>query len=98
MLRQYEEQLSDFKKELTETRNELLKLDLSDSDDLSVKQENLEKIIFDCSVSIKKRFAASSDHVPSTVAPDGKGVRLPKLDVPTFDGNVLNWRTFWEQF
>lgn len=26
------------------------------------------------------------------------GVKLPKLDVPTFDGNLLNWRTFWEQF
>ena len=29
---------------------------------------------------------------------DGKGVKLPKLDVPTFDGNILNWRSFWEQF
>ena len=27
-----------------------------------------------------------------------KGVRLPKLEVSTFDGNVLNWTTFWEQF
>ena len=29
---------------------------------------------------------------------DGQGVKLPKLDVPTFDGNILNWKTFWEQF
>ena len=27
-----------------------------------------------------------------------KSVRLPKLKVPTFDSNVLNWTTFWEQF
>ena len=27
-----------------------------------------------------------------------KGVKLPKLDIPTFDGNVLHWKTFWEQF
>ena len=26
------------------------------------------------------------------------GVRLPKISVPTFDGNVINWRSFWEQF
>ena len=26
------------------------------------------------------------------------GVKLPKIDVPTFDGNILNWQTFWEQF
>ena len=26
------------------------------------------------------------------------GVNLPKIDIPTFDGNILNWRLFWEQF
>ena len=26
------------------------------------------------------------------------GVKLPKLDVPVFDGNILNWTRFWEQF
>ena len=26
------------------------------------------------------------------------GVRLPKISVPNFDGNVINWRSFWEQF
>ena len=26
------------------------------------------------------------------------GVKLPKLDIPTFDGNILNWRSFWERF
>ena len=30
--------------------------------------------------------------------PDASGVRLPKLDVPTFDGDILHWSTFWEQF
>ena len=29
---------------------------------------------------------------------ESKGVKLPKLDVPKFDGNILNWRSFWEQF
>ena len=24
--------------------------------------------------------------------------RLPKLDLPTFDGNILNWQTFWDAF
>ena len=28
---------------------------------------------------------------------DGKGVRLPKLHVPTFDGDLLHWAQFWEQ-
>ena len=26
------------------------------------------------------------------------GVSLPHIEIPTFDGNVLNWGLFWEQF
>ena len=26
------------------------------------------------------------------------GVKLPKISVPTFNGQVLNWKSFWEQF
>ena len=26
------------------------------------------------------------------------GVKLSKLEVPTFDGNLINWKRFWEQF
>ena len=25
-------------------------------------------------------------------------VKLPEIDMPTFDGNILNWGIFWEQF
>ena len=25
-------------------------------------------------------------------------MKLPKIDVPTFDGELLHWQTFWEQF
>jgi hypothetical protein len=28
----------------------------------------------------------------------GTGVKLPKLDVPIFDGDLLSWTQFWEQF
>ena len=26
------------------------------------------------------------------------GVKLPKISIPTFDGNIMNWSSFWEQF
>ena len=29
---------------------------------------------------------------------DSTGVKLPKLDVPTFDGNIVHWKQFWDQF
>ncbi len=55
---------------------------------------------FDCSHKIKRKFNAHSVDT-ATAAPSstiGGSVRLPKLDVPTFDGNILSWRQFWEQF
>ena len=36
--------------------------------------------------------------MPSDPIPTAHGVRLPKLDVPTFDGDILKWTTFGEQF
>ena len=26
------------------------------------------------------------------------GINLPRIEIPTFNGNILNWRLFWEQF
>ena len=26
------------------------------------------------------------------------GVNLPRIEIPTIDGNILNWRPFWDQF
>ena len=31
-------------------------------------------------------------------ASDSKGVKLPKLEAPTFDGKLINWISFWQQF
>ena len=25
-------------------------------------------------------------------------MKLPKVNVPTFDGKVINWKKFWKQF
>ena len=26
------------------------------------------------------------------------GVRMPKMNIPTFKGNTMEWQNFWEQF
>ena len=53
---------------------------------------------YNCSSKVSKLsgniVTASTTARPS----DHKGVKLPKLEVPTFYGNILNWRRFWEQF
>ena len=55
----------------------------------------LDKITFDCCLKLK-RLSKSRNAIPAKS--ESSGVKLPKLDVPRFDGNVLNWSSFWEQF
>ena len=54
--------------------------------------------MFECSHQIKKLLASRSPGTTAVTPPESSGVKLPKLDVPTFDGNILNWKQFWEQF
>ena len=41
---------------------------------------------------------AHSPHSKSSATDSESSSKLPKLDVPTFDGDVLHWQQFWEQF
>lgn len=99
LLRQFEEQLADVKGELSDTRSHLLESELEESNELMVLQATLEKDIINLSVKIKKELStsASASTTPPSSVSENKGVKLPKLDVPTFYGNILNWCSFWEQ-
>ena len=71
-------------------------MDLEDDDDLFIQHTKLERLQFDGSHKTKKLLGSS---IKETPAADGKrSMKLPKLDVPTFDGDLLNWSQFWEQF
>ena len=95
LLKQHEEQLSEFKKELGDVQTSLLSLDLEDEDEVLQLQSAVERTIFDCSLNIKKLLHTQ---VNASLSPDARGVKLPKLDVPMFNGDILCWKTFWEQF
>ena len=73
-----------------------------EADRQKVRQAGLAEPLFDASLNIKgllyRRREVPVSEESSHTAPTSHGVRLPKLDVPTFDGDILNWRTFWEQF
>ena len=92
----HREQLIDVKKTLASIHDDLLALNLEDDDDLFIQHTKLERLQFDCSHKTKKLLGSS---IKETPAADGKGsMKLPKLNVPTFDGDLLNWSQFWEQF
>ena len=94
----YQEQLQDFKGELGAIRQSVLSMSTSDAGDLVVTISGLDKEIFNASIQIEEFLYPYKDStIPTeTTSTVTHGVRLPKLDVPTFDGDILNWRTFWE--
>ena len=82
-IRQWQEQLSDFKSELAEIRNSLLSMDLEDYDGLNKQQSEVENSIFNVSLKAKRLLESRS------AAADSKGIKLPKLEIPTFNGDIL---------
>ena len=71
---------------------------IDDHKSLAGRADGLEEALFEVRVAIKSLL--KSIKVVSAVDKDkGLGrVKLPKISVPTFDGKVLNWKSFWEQF
>ena len=66
-------------------------MDVTNEDELLVLHSKLEKLLFDISHKTKKSLSTTSVESSSSAA-DSTGVKLPKLDVPTFDGNIIHWK------
>ena len=75
----------------------LMSLDLAETDELVTKQTELEQLLFDCSLKIRELLARLLIPTTSSAHTESPGLKLPKLDVPTFSGNILQWRNFWKQ-
>ena len=93
-LRQFEEQQSELKRDYSDVQGNLFSLEIEDTSELGLLIPRVEEDMFRCALEIRKLLHSHS--TPSTS--DIQGVKLPKLDVPTFDGSLLNWKTIWEQF
>ena len=103
LIQQYQEELRDHKDQLSQCRELLSDLELEERDALLVLHSKLKKIHFDCCHAVRKMLnlhesppTTSSASVPPVDEP--KGLKIPKLEAPTFDGDILNWTKFWEQF
>ena len=98
LLHLYQEHLADLKRELSELRNEILTITADVSDPLMSNSQKQEDNIFTMSVRVKKLLFDPVTGPVSTTTPESRAVKLPKIDVPAFDGELLHWETFWKQF
>ena len=76
-----------------------LKRDILSIDDDEGRKESasrIERFLFDVRVTIS-RLTEETKKKPIGLPMIG-GINLPGIEIPTFDGNVLNWQLFWEQF
>lgn len=101
MLEQYAEQIADVKVEMKDICTCTLNIELTGDDPITRTQNAIEQMIFQCSVVVWKRLRASTDTTTretSMTSPRTPSAKLPKLEVPTFDGDLLKWKSFWDQF
>ena len=96
---QCQEETTEFKRNLAALYDELITKDVAEDDELSVADSALEVELSDIASKVKGLLAAApSETSPPHSNSDGPGVKLPKLDVPTFDGDIIHWKQFWDQF
>ena len=97
LLEQLEEKLSGLKLELFDVSRSILAL----SHDTTVQAETESKIpqgIFDACLRIRRLLSTPTPVTFPTVTHEGGRTKLPQIAVPTFDGRITEWRTFWEQY
>ena len=96
LIQLYDEQLDTFKVELDDIYWSVLNSDELEDKELSIQQTELAQKLFDCSLVVK-RLLENNSPIP-TSTPTREGIKLPKIDVPSFDVNILHWQTFLDQF
>ena len=89
LLQQLEEQVGSVIRNLLDVARDIL---FSEEDWLD-KKSTLCKVLFEVSLQIKRLLHDKSSS-PSMME-NRSQVKLSKNDVPTFDGNSVNWATFW---
>ena len=61
------------------------------------KRSKVKKLLLQVDLKVD-RLLHDVESSPKFHKTDITGICLPKISVPSFDGNILNWTSFWEQF
>ena len=99
LLEQLEGDVVQRKQELSAISRELFALDVEESDTLVELQLRLETRLSEASLHTRRLLHTKREADASLrTSRPRPGEKLPKIDVPKFNGDLLQWRTFWEQF
>ena len=104
LVEQLEEQLIGLKLELSDVSPSTLTL--TEDTTVQTKEETrIFRVMFEACLYIRRLLSIRPSTTPAVATPaptvpTGKegGIRLPKIEVSKFDGNIMNWKTFWEQY
>ena len=91
LLKQNEEHINSLKSKLEDISHNIITLD-DDDTGLADRRYTSLKAIFNMHHQIRWLLQACAP------ARFQEGIKLAKLDVPIFKGDVMEWQTFWEQF
>ena len=104
LIEQHQEQIADLKKELYDTRQNVISSCTPEEADEHAKTivVDVDRLLFDVGATLKMKLPSktprSHDKATADLPREDKMVKLPKIDTPTFNGDILNWLTFWEQY
>ena len=98
MLVNYMDKIKRLEGKLEGLEKELLSLD--DFGRRLERASEIERTLFGLRVKITRLMEQTKkEPSPKVVEPPlMAGVNLPRIEIPKFDSNILNWRSFWEQF
>ena len=93
-LEEYRDQITGLRGEI---KTALLSSDVATDDPVVRTQTEVDKLAFECMLAIKRRLRLNATTHTATIS-ETSVTKLPKLEVPTFHGDILQWKTYWEQF
>ena len=95
LLSLYSDELSDYKRDLAALYSDLVAEDINDDDELFTTHSHAERQLSTLSHKVKSSLTPPTD-TSTRATTGGTGVKLPRLNVPLFDGNrPLNTGTRW---
>ena len=97
-LQKCQEDISALNAQLSGLVGEILSSTGGDTSTLMDNATSIKKHLSNQDFEVRRLFIEIEDNHKPTEAHKEPTVEFPRISAPTFDGDILNWVAFWEQF